>query len=445
MNVQAGLDAWLAGPNRQHQVVGMLNFRHREFGLSELMSQSSRHDHGLTPGNVARVNLPAGPDGEVRGCVLCAVYLVTDGADRAALLFRMGRADMGQPNSSLEIAATSPELGVALAADIRRLALEHNVYRGQVVSFGHDMFGERSSVLAFHERPKMEIDDVVLPRETIDAVTRQVVGVAKHRATLLAARQHLKRGLLLYGPPGVGKTHTVRYLISQLTDCTIVQLSGNTLGMVGAACSVARTLQPALIVIEDVDLIAQERGMYGDEHPMLFQLLNEMDGLDEDADVVFLLTTNRADVLEPALAQRPGRVDQAVELGLPDVDARRRLFALYRGDLEVDESRLEDVLSRTEGVTASFLKELLRRAAVLAADDAVSSAGTVSADGSAVPLRVSAGQLDAALDDLLDTRNAMTRVLLGARPADDSAAFAGEPARHGSMRSGPVPARYPGT
>ena len=44
---------------------------------------------------------------------------------------------MGQPNSSLEIAATSPELGVALAADIRRLALEHNVYRGQVVSFGH--------------------------------------------------------------------------------------------------------------------------------------------------------------------------------------------------------------------------------------------------------------------------------------------------------------------
>jgi len=83
--------------------------------------------------------------------------------------------------------------------------------------------------------------------------------------------------------------------------------------------------------------------------------------------VVFLLTTNRADVLEPALAERPGRVDQAVALDLPDREGRRRLFSLYRGALAVDESRLDTVLDRTDGVTASFLKELLRRGAVLAA------------------------------------------------------------------------------
>ena len=64
-----------------------------------------------------------------------------------------------------------------------------------------------------------------------------------------------------------------------------------------------------------------------------------MDGLAEDADVVFVLTTNRADLLEPALAARPGRVDQAVVLDLPDVDARRALFELYRGSLPVDTSR----------------------------------------------------------------------------------------------------------
>ena len=94
----------------------------------------------------------------------------------------------------------------------------------------------------------------------------------------------------------------------------------------------ARTLQPAMIVVEDVDLIAEDRGMHPGQHPLLFQLLNEMDGLAEDADVVFLLTTNRADLLEPALAARPGRVDQAVALELPDAEARRRLFDLYRGD-----------------------------------------------------------------------------------------------------------------
>ena len=137
---------------------------------------------------------------------------------------------------------------------------------------------------------------------------------------------------------------------------------------------------------------------------MLFTLLNEMDGLAEDADVVFLLTTNRADLLEPALAARPGRVDQAVQVRLPDGSGRRQLLELYRGGLEVDTTRFDEVIARTEGVTASFLKELLRRAAVIAAD------GTPEGPE---PLRVGADHLDRALEELLDTRNRMTRAVLG--------------------------------
>ncbi len=436
VNVQAGLDAWLGEPGREHRLVGVVNWRHRDFGLSELMGSTGLPEHhGPSPGNVARKNLATGPAGEVHPCVVCGVYLVNEGDGRAVLLFRMGDPQTGRPVTTLEIAADDPDLRDRIASDVRQLAVEHNVYRGQVVSFGSDMFGERDAVLSFHPRPAMTADDLILPAETITAINRQVVGVARHRDQLLAARQHLKRGLLLYGPPGVGKTHTVRYLTSQLTETTIVQLSGNTLHLVGAACSVARTLQPAMIVIEDVDLIAEDRGMHPGEHPLLFQLLNEMDGLAEDADVVFLLTTNRADVLEPALAQRPGRVDQAVALELPDREARGRLFALYRGALDVDDSRLDAVLARCDGVTASFLKELLRRSAVLAAE-----AGTEHAEPSGV-LHVSADQLDAALDDLLDTRNAMTRVLLGGQPAPSAA----PPAGWSTRRTRPAtPGRQPG-
>jgi SpoVK/Ycf46/Vps4 family AAA+-type ATPase len=138
-----------------------------------------------------------------------------------------------------------------------------------------------------------------------------------------------------------------------------------------------------------------------------------MDGLGADLDVTFLLTTNRADLLEPALAQRPGRVDHAALLPLPDADARRRLLRLYQGNLELDLADPDAVITRTEGVTASFLKELLRRAALRAADEAGPPAAG-QAPGAGPPLRVTDAHLSAALDELLDAGNQLTRVLLGA-------------------------------
>jgi hypothetical protein len=410
VNVQVALDAWLAEPGRSHRLVGVTGFQHREFGLAELLTgDAGGRWHGVRPGNVARVRRPVGPGGEVQACVRCGVYLVVeDGDRRTALLLRDADHESGMPRVTLQIASTDADRAGQVAAELRRLTVVHNVFRHQVLSFGGgQMFEYGQTVLRFHHRPQMSADELILPAATLEAVHRQVVEVARHKERLLASGQHLKRGLLLHGPPGVGKTHTVRYLMSRLTRTTVIQLTGESMHLISTACSVARALQPAMVVIEDVDLIAEDRGEYPGQHPLLFQLLNEMDGLEEDTDVVFVLTTNRAELLEPALAARPGRVDQAVELALPDLDARRRLFELYRGRLEVDRSNLEDVLQRTHGVTASFLKELLRRSAVLAA--------ARTAEDGARPLEVSACDLDAAVTELLDTRNAMTRVLLGAR------------------------------
>ena len=111
-----------------------------------------------------------------------------------------------------------------------------------------------------------------------------------------------------------------------------------------------------------------------------------MDGLDSDIDVTFLLTTNRPEILEPALAARPGRVDLA---------------------------RPEQVIERTEGVTASFLKELIRKAALLACKDEAATSPAAAQAGQAAPIRVLDDHMKAALDELLDTKNQLTRVLLG--------------------------------
>jgi hypothetical protein len=407
VNVQAGLDAWLTEPGRTAELVGVVGYQHRPFGLAELLVEDEHADpFGARPGTAARINLACGPDGEVRACVRCGLYLVIEGDVRTVVLLRAAAPEFGQLKLSVQVVSTDPALPARAAADIREAALEHNVFRGQVLSFGQEVFGHEQTLLQFHRRPTMAADQLILAPQTLAEVQRQVVEVARHKERLLAAGQHLKRGLLLYGPPGVGKTHTVRYLTSSLVGTTVLQLTGHALHLIAEACSVARALQPAMLIVEDVDLIAEDRGMHPGQHPLLFQLLNEMDGLAEDADVVFVLTTNRADLLEPALAARPGRVDQAVALDLPDVAGRRALFELYRGGLEVDTSRLDTVVARTEGVTASFLKELLRRAALVAATR------TPGTDG----IAVSADDLDAALDELLDTHNAMTRTLLGSGP-----------------------------
>ena len=242
----------------------------------------------------------------------------------------------------------------------------------------------------------------------------------RHRARLLASGQHLKRGLLLYGPPGTGKTHTVRYLLGRTPGVTVVQLTGVALHLIAEACSVARTLAPAMVVVEDVDLIAEDRGEYPGQHPLLFQLLNEMDGLAEDADVVFVLTTNRADVLEPALAARPGRVDQAVELGLPDTSARRALLELYRGDLQLDAGPPGPSRRADRGghrVVPQGAAAPGRRDRGDGRRPRRRGCRTASRTRARTPMVVTAADMDDALRELQDTRNAMTRVLLGGADA----------------------------
>jgi ATP-dependent 26S proteasome regulatory subunit len=88
-----------------------------------------------------------------------------------------------------------------------------------------------------------------------------------------------------------------------------------------------------------------------------------MDGLRPDTDVFFILTTNRPETLEAALASRPGRIDQAIEFPLPDEDGRRKLVRLYSRGMAVPDEVVEITVKRTERVSASFIKELMRRAA----------------------------------------------------------------------------------
>jgi cell division protease FtsH len=274
------------------------------------------------------------------------------------------------------------------------------------------MWGQLKVV--FHERPTTTREELILPEEVLSTIERQTLGIARRADALRAAGRHLKRGILLHGPPGTGKTHTISWLAAQLDGATVVVLSGGALGAVGPVSRLARELAPSLVVLEDVDLVAEERTLMHGGGAILFELLNELDGMADDADVTVVLTTNRPDLLEPALAARPGRVDLAVEVPLPNLESRRRLFELYAKDIPLEALDVDAVANRTEGVTAAFFKELLRQAVLEGAERGGDQVGD--------------DDLRRALDRLLEHAGAMTRILLGAERRDPSP---GAPDPHG--------------
>jgi len=259
----------------------------------------------------------------------------------------------------------------------------------------------RPIMIRVHTLPAVDREDIILPAGVLDRVESHTVIFGERVERLRAAGQHIKRGLLLHGPPGTGKTLTAQYIAGRMTDRTVLLMTGAGMRLVEPACAIARLLQPSMVIVEDVDLIAEERTHErGASTTLLFELLNQLDGMEDDADIVFLLTTNRPDLLEPALAARPGRVDLAVEIPLPDELARRRLLELYSRGLTLDVDDLDHLVARTRGVSAAFIRELIRKAAV-------ASAGT---DGR---LTVTRHHLDDALQELLFEGGELTRSLLG--------------------------------
>ena len=404
VNLQTAFDAWSACAGRSVEVRGIaLPPHYGGLSLQQLVAGEALPPLRLTAPALA--DLPNGPESTL-GCLRLAVLLVTDQNGRHVVMIQAPSEH--QPSLQVEVAGLPVDLAQRLLAELDQLRADLNVYRGHLLDVSLDPMA--GVVLAFAAPPGVTRDDVVLPSAVLGRVEQHALGVADHRDALLATGQHLKRGLLLYGPPGTGKTHTTRYLLGQMTGYTRLVLTGRSLVAVGAVTDLARGLLPAVVVLEDVDLVAEERSLGPASSPVLFDLLDAMDGAAPDADLLFLLTTNRADLLEPALAARPGRVDVAVEISLPDAPARERLLTLYGQNvpLSLTEEDVNLAVERTDGTTASFLKELIRRSVLesLHEDPAL----TV----------VTGAHLARALDDLLDAAQQVTRTLLGVGvdPAD---------------------------
>ncbi|MCR3749883.1 AAA family ATPase [Lentzea californiensis] len=400
VNVHRGIETYVAEHSPGSEWFGIAGKRAFQY-LVDMLS-GAVHDGSFGLGPVDYATVATGPDTAVEAVQLGLVLSRSPDGDPVVIALQ-GPGEDCDSQCSLQVLAGSREIATATREAVEGHIARHNLFQGKVMAFGLSEH-RRNQLLTFLPRPSLRPEDVVLPEGVLDAIERHVVRTAEQSARLRAHGQHLKRGLLLHGPPGTGKTHTIRYLMGRLESTTVIVLSGIAMfKLLKVATSMARKLAPSVVVVEDVDLIAEDRRHTEFGNPALFELLNEMDGVGSEADVTFVLTTNRVDVMEQALAQRPGRIDLATHVPLPDAEARERLLRLYASRTDLDLPDASAIVAASEGVTASFVKELVRRATLLALDE----------QPGVERVRLDEPTISAALAEMTDEKQLLTRTILG--------------------------------
>ncbi|HJP79833.1 MAG TPA: ATP-binding protein [Pseudonocardiaceae bacterium] len=402
VNIQRGLDAYLAAHSPDAEWFGIAGAGRNHQDLVDMLTDAALRGN-FHLGAVDYRTVATGPDSATEAVQVGLVNSVAPDGKPIVVGVR-GPNEFRPPQTTLHVIAAEKATATAARDEITRLMKEHNAFRGALLQF--DVSENRGNeLLSYLHRPRLAPEDVILPEGTLETIEKHVVRGSERNAALIANGQHLKRGVLLYGPPGTGKTHTVRYLMSRLTEATVVVLSGRAMRFLAEASAVVRGLQPAVLVIEDVDLIAEDRSMRPGSGPLLFELLNRIDGVDADADVTFILTTNRVEVLEKALVERPGRVDLALEIPKPGPAERERLLRLYARTVDLDLPDPSELIAELDGVTASFVRELVRRAVLRELD--------ANPDGQRV--RLDTDTLRDTLRELTGERQELTGRILGGR------------------------------
>jgi transitional endoplasmic reticulum ATPase len=223
-----------------------------------------------------------------------------------------------------------------------------------------------------------------------EAVTEAVLWPLQYPDTFARLGVSAPRGLLLYGPPGCGKTFLVK-AIAGSGQANVLSVKGAELlsKWVGESERAVRELfrrareaAPTLVFLDEVDALAPVRGQStdgGTTDRVVASLLTELDGVESLRDVVVIGATNRPDLVDPALL-RPGRLERLVFVPPPDADARAQILAAAAKSVPLDPAvDLVALGKRTEGFSAADCAALVREAALTAMRESMSAATITAA------------------------------------------------------------------
>ena len=237
---------------------------------------------------------------------------------------------------------------------------EHNYLRGQAF-FADGRIIEREKAYTW--------DDILLPERTIRTVRTHVEGFLRHRLRLKALGVKPRRGLILAGPPGTGKTLLGKVLADTL-DVSFMWVSPRHVenaDSFDAILSVARFVAPAVVFLEDLDLFAEERD--SNRWIGLGELMNQLDGAVDNEDIVTIATTNRLEVIERALRNRPGRFDRVVKFEAMGEECRHMMLTRVLSCADIRPEDMDHLVSSTDEYTPAQIQEVANTILILAAQE----------------------------------------------------------------------------
>ena len=238
-------------------------------------------------------------------------------------------------------------------------------------------FAKSRAKMVLRDRPTVTFDDVAGADEAKEEL-KEVVEFLKDPQRFRRLGARVPKGVLLVGPPGVGKTLLARAVAG---EAGVPYLSGSEFVemFVGVGASRVRDLfqqarkhAPCIVFIDEIDAVGRQRGAglggsHDEREQTLNQLLVEMDGFDQDTNIIVMAATNRPDILDPALL-RPGRFDRRIIIDRPDLQGRLAILKIHaRGKPMAPDVDLEAIAKATPGFVGADLENLTNEAALLAA------------------------------------------------------------------------------